>query len=58
MLGKPFPWEDGAALAQVTRMVGQSLAVEGVKARVGRAVADLTLHWSPVRCWEGSAGNP
>ena len=57
MLGKPFPWEDGAALAQVTRKVGESLAVEGVKAQVGRAMADLILGWSPMWCREGTSGN-
>lgn len=57
MVGKPFPWEGGAALAQVTRKMGEPLAEEGVKAQEGRAMADPTLCSSPMRCWEGISGN-
>lgn len=48
MLRKPFSWEDGAALAQVTTKVGQSLAMEGIKGQVGRAISHLILCWSPM----------
>lgn len=54
----PFLWEDGAAVAQVTRKVGESLAAEGVKAHVGRATAELILCWLPMWCWKGTSGNP